>query len=191
LVGTTNYSIRYTYGCIIEIIAFSNSDWGGCESTRKSKSGYVVKVAGGPVTWATKSQATVALSSCEAELYALCEAVKEIMWLSQLLTELQISFSMPILRVDNKGAISLASKPSGHARSKHIEIRYFFVRDAVEAGKLGIYYISTVNNESDCLTKAVVPEILRRQVNFLLFCLPVQDIFAAIALLFHQGGALE
>eukprot|EP00462_Mataza_sp_D1_P017565 CAMPEP_0175175624 /NCGR_PEP_ID=MMETSP0087-20121206/33310_1 /TAXON_ID=136419 /ORGANISM="Unknown Unknown, Strain D1" /LENGTH=186 /DNA_ID=CAMNT_0016467263 /DNA_START=301 /DNA_END=857 /DNA_ORIENTATION=+ len=93
-------------------------------------------LANGPVAWQSKSQKTVALSSCEAELYALCEAAKEIMWLSQLLQELKVNFTVPTLHVDNQAAIALSTNPVNHQRTKHIDIRWFFVREAIEAGKL-------------------------------------------------------
>ena len=135
------YKRQHTKKLTIEV--YSDSDWASNPEDRRSRTGYVVLLADGPVAWQSKSQKTVALSSCEAELYALCEAAKEIMWLSQLLQELKVDFTVPTLHVDNQAAIALSTNPVNHQRTKHIDIKWFFVREAIEAGKLKVVYVNT------------------------------------------------
>ena len=119
----------------------------------------------------------MALSSCEAELYALCEAAKEIMWLSQLLQELKVEFTVPTLHVDNQAAIALSTNPVNHQRTKHIDIyyiRWFFVREAIEAGKLKVVYVNTADNRADFLTKSTVLAIHQRMTHLLLLVVPTE-----------------
>jgi len=103
-----------------------------------------------------KSQKTVALSSCEAELYALCEAAKEILWLSQKF-------------------IALSTNPVNHQRTKHIDIRWFFVREAIEAGKLKVVYVNTVVNRADFLTKSTVLAVHQKMTHLLLLVVPTAE----------------
>jgi hypothetical protein len=111
-------------------------------------------------------------------LYALAEAAKELLWLTGLLSELKLIFGVPVLYVDNQGAIALAKNPVAHQRSKHIEIRWFFVRDIINSNKLKLNYIPTESNRADILTKATSQQILARHV-----CELLVDL--------NHGGALE
>jgi hypothetical protein len=164
LAGTVERGITYSKSAGIKITAYCDSDWGNDPETRRSKTGYVIIVAGGVIAWQTKAQKSVALSSCEAELYALCEAVKEIMWLSSFLTELGVQFELPILHCDNRGAIALAQNPVGHQRSKHINIRYYFVREAIANGVLKVEYVATSENLADIFTKSTVAVVFSKHV---------------------------
>ena len=155
LSGSISYCITYFKTGVIRIVAYSDSDWAADTNNRRSKTGYVVFVAGGAVVWQTKSQKSVALSSCEAEYYAMTEAIKEILWLIFLLTELKIKFETPVLYVDNQGAIALAQNPVNHQRTKHIDIRFHFIREAIRSGKIIVEYVGTDENIADMLTKAL------------------------------------
>jgi hypothetical protein len=122
---------------------------------RKSVSGFLVCINGNPVSWSSRSQKTVALSSCEAEFLAISEALREALWLRHFLTEIDIGFISPItLRVDNQSAIKLAENPVHHQRSKHIDIRYFRVRHEVAKGTVKLVYVPTELNLADVFTKA-------------------------------------
>jgi hypothetical protein len=168
-----SYKRQHTKELAIEV--YSDSDWASNPEDRRSRTGYVVLLANGPVAWQSKSQKTVALSSCEAELYALCEAAKEIMWLSQLLQELKVNFTVPTLHVDNQAAIALSTNPVNHQRTKHIDIRWFFVREAIEAGKLKVVYVNTADNRADFLTKSTVLAIHRKMTYLLLLQVPTAE----------------
>ena len=162
LCGTVNRGIVFTKSKGLQIVTYCDSDWGNDPDTRRSKTGYVVTVAGGAAAWQTKSQKSVALSSCEAEFYALCEASKEVMWVSSFLTELGVKFDTPVIYCDNQGAAALARNPVGHQRSKHIDIRYFFIREAIANEVLKVDYVATTDNVADIFTKATVAVIFHK-----------------------------
>lgn len=166
LKGTLQRGITYYREGHVCIRAFSDSDWAGDVDTRRSRTGIVVFIASGPVIWQSRAQRTVALSSCEAEYMALTEAIKEIMWLRQFLGELDIPFNADIpLYIDNKAAIALAKNPVHHARSKHIDIRYKFIREIIETRLVTPVYVPTGENIADLFTKATTTATFRKLVD--------------------------
>ncbi|GLB42029.1 putative mitochondrial protein [Lyophyllum shimeji] len=133
---------------------FSDADWGNSPDDRRSISGYVCVASGGPVTWSSKKQPTVALSSMEAEYMALCHATREIIWLRSLVNELGLLGNQPTdLITDNQSAIKFADNPVFHARSKHIDIRHHFVRERIISNEIQIYHCVSADNKADILTK--------------------------------------
>jgi hypothetical protein len=153
LCGTLDYGI--TFGRDREsLMGYSDADWGGDRSTRRSTSGYVFMMCGGPISWCSKRQATVALSSCEAEYMALTQASKEAVWLQLLMQELGVqgTDSVKVL-VDNQGAIALAKNPEFHTRTKHIDIQYHYIRQEVEKGRIQLEFVESGRMLADCLTK--------------------------------------
>lgn len=139
------------------IKAFSDSDYAGDKSSRRSTSGMVIKFSNGPVIWKSKIQKCVAMSSMEAEYVAASETGKSILWIDRLLKEIgAINYtSVPTLYVDNQSAIKLIGNSVFHERSKHIEIKYHFLRNMVEQKSCRVEYISTNMQEADLLTKAL------------------------------------
>ncbi|CAI5721247.1 unnamed protein product [Peronospora destructor] len=134
--------------------------------TRRSTSGYAFMMNDGCISWRSKKQRTVALSSTEAEYMALTEAVQEAVWLKAFLCELGEMKSGEAVKVfeDNQGAIALAKNPEFHKRTKHIGIRYHFVREKVDDGEVVLQYCSTKEMKADMMTKpisAVQYELLR------------------------------
>ena len=111
-------------------------------------------MSGGAVSWLSHKQATVALSTTEAEYMPLGSAVQEAMWLCQLLSNLRYDMEMPMeILEDNQGAIAMARNPVGHKWSKHIDIRYNFIREAVQTGTISLTYCPTSNMLADIFTK--------------------------------------
>jgi hypothetical protein len=162
--------LRYIFSGSAKVVVegWCDSDWAGDVDTRRSKTAYVICVAGGPVVWQTKSQKTVALSSTEAEYIAMSEAVKEMLWIIHLLTEAKIPFETPILWADNQGAQALARNPVLHQRSKHIDIRHHFIRDVLKSGTMKSKFVESKNNWSDFGTKPVsVPTFTKCRENLL------------------------
>ena len=157
-----NAGIVYFKEGTVRIVAYSDSDWGADTNNRRSRTGYVVYVAGGAVVWQSKSQEPVALSSCEAEYYAMAEAIKEILWFINILTEMGITFETPILYVDNQGAIALSQNPVNHQRTKHIDIKWHFIRTIIQTGKIRIKYVGTDQNISDIFTKALAATLFSK-----------------------------
>jgi len=147
-------------------IGYSDADWAGDRTTRKSTSGYIFMMYGGPVSWSSKRQSTVALSTCEAEYIAMTQAAKEASWLRILLTELGVSKTEAVkIFVDNQGAIALAKNPEFHTRTKHIDIQYHYVRQEVENGRIQLGFIDTDSMLADCLTKPLSRIKLQRFIS--------------------------
>lgn len=152
--GTLDVVIEYKSSDRLGLLGYSDSDWGGDLESRRSMSGYVFKMANGPVSWSSKRQKTVALSSCEAEYMALTEATKEAVWMHGLLKELGLKgFETVTIRMDNQGAIALAKNPEFHARTKHIDICHHFIREVESRGLIHLDYIPTSDMTADRLTK--------------------------------------
>ena len=141
------------------MLGFSDSDWGNCQDTHRSVTGYVFQLGrGNTVTWQSKRQTTVALSSAEAETMAAVQASKEALWISHLLKQLQISVTLPIrIWVDNKSAIEILKNPVCLFRTKHMGIQTQFVRELVEDEILEFQYVPTAMQAADSLTKALTP----------------------------------
>ncbi|XP_003375210.1 copia protein [Trichinella spiralis] len=111
--------------------------------------------AGGAVLWHSQKQRSVALSTTEAEYVAASEAAKDMMWLMTLFAEVTEVKQKPILFVDNMGAVKLSKNPEFHKRSKHIDVRFHFVREKYNEGKIDIQHIDSENQKADILTKAL------------------------------------
>jgi hypothetical protein len=111
---------------------------------------------GGPISWRSKKQPVVSLSTTEAEYKAVVEAGQELMWLRTILSDLRIATNDPItIFNDNQGCISLATNPVFRARTKHIEIQYHWIREKLNDGKFKLIYKPTSNMTADCFTKSL------------------------------------
>jgi hypothetical protein len=123
--------------------------------SRKSTSGYLIKFAGGAVAWQSRLQKCVALSTTEAEFIAITEACKELLWLKKFLQELGFVQDKYVLFVDSQSVIHLGKNPTFHNRSKHIDVRYHWIRDVLDAKLLELAKVHTDDNGSDMMTKAL------------------------------------
>ncbi|KAH8415431.1 hypothetical protein KR222_010063, partial [Zaprionus bogoriensis] len=122
---------------------------------RKSYTGYAFIYAGAAVSWESRKQRTVALSTTEAEYMAIGDAAKEAIHLKLFLKEvLGVSYTVTILN-DNQGAGGLSRNPVFHSRTKHVDIRHHFIRDLIKAEEVNIKYVSTEEMQADVLTKAL------------------------------------
>jgi hypothetical protein len=138
------------------LIGYCDSDYAGDLETRRSTTGFVFKYRNSVIAWGSTRQATVATSTCEAEYMALTEAVKEAIWLRRILTELDKDYcGATQLYCDNQGALALADNPGKHKRTKHIDIRYHYVRETVDNGLIMLQHIGTNDQAADMLTKAL------------------------------------
>uniref|UniRef100_A0A803NKH7 Uncharacterized protein n=1 Tax=Cannabis sativa TaxID=3483 RepID=A0A803NKH7_CANSA len=154
LAGSIGHGLVFKSTNRLDIQGYTDANWAGCFDDRKSTSEYCIFFGGNLISWCSKKQTIVARSSTESEYRALALATAEIIWIQSLLTEICIHTpSPPIIWCGNLGAVSLASNPVFHARTKHIEVDLHFVRDGVIAKQLYIRYVETENQIVDLFTK--------------------------------------
>ncbi|XP_019172086.1 PREDICTED: uncharacterized protein LOC109167519 [Ipomoea nil] len=167
--GTLDYSLRLSPSSSTTIHAYSDFDWAGCPIDRKSTSGYAVYLGSNLVSWLSRKQRTVARSSTIAEYKALADVSAEVTWVVSLLRELGLHSGQPsTLWCDNLGATYLCANPVFHARTKHVEIDYHFVRDKVASGDIVVNFVSTKDQLADIFTKPLPGSrfaILRDKLN--------------------------
>jgi hypothetical protein len=150
---TLDYGLFYKLGSF-SVNAYCDSDWVGDPDDRRSTCGYGVYVGPNLISWSAKKQPIVSKSSTEAEYRCLALVTAEVYWLRMLLCELQISLeSAPIIWCDNVSALALASNPIFHARSKHIEVDYHFVREKVTNRDIILQHVPSSLQPADIFTK--------------------------------------
>ena len=154
LKGTIDLSLQYRCTENLEVSGYSDADWASDMDSRRSTTGNVFMIAGGAVSWLSQKQSTVALSTAESEYIALSSAAQETVWLRQLLADIGEHCSKAVtVWEDNQAAIGLTRNPIGHKRTKHIDIKYHFVREHVQDGTLLVKYCNTKDMLADILTK--------------------------------------
>lgn len=167
LKGTVNLALKYERSELGTLIGFSDADWAGDQDDRRSTTGNVFLLNGGAMSWLSKKQATVSLSTAEAEYVALSQAAQESTWLKRLLTDLGMSDGPTVILEDNQGAIAIVKNPVNHSRMKHIDIHYHYIRECVKNGQIQVQYCPTVDMKADILTKPLTRqrfEHLRREI---------------------------
>jgi hypothetical protein len=157
LQGTKDYQLVYKPSDCKELfVTYSDANHGGCKDSAKSTGGYVIMVGTGAVSWSSKLQSMVTLSTTEAEYIAAVEAGKEIVWMRSILQEFGYKFdSGSTLYMDNQSAINVSKNPEHHGRMKHLDLRHHWLRDKVEAGVIIPKHVGTGDMVADCLTKAL------------------------------------
>jgi Reverse transcriptase (RNA-dependent DNA polymerase) len=157
LKGTVNHRLVYRPSSSPEpFITYSDADHGGNPDNGRSTGGYVVKIGTGPVSWSSKLQTLVALSTTEAEHISAVEAGKEILWMREFMGELGYNVSGPsLLWMDNQSAIAVSKNPEHHGKMKHLSLRLFWLRDAVQGGLIAPKFVGTQNMAADIFTKAL------------------------------------
>jgi hypothetical protein len=156
--GTCNFRLTYkpNPSAPYPFHAYSDTDHGANFDNGRSTSAYVVKIGSGAVLWMSRLQSIVALSTTEAEFVAAASASQEVIWMRQLLGELGFDVSKPsLLLLDNQSAIQVARNPEHHGRMKHLDLRFYWLRNVVVAGQIVICYVPTVDMATDLLTKGL------------------------------------
>ena len=138
----------------------SDGDFATDKVKRVSVTGYVIYFMGIPVAWRSRGQKGVTLSTSEAEYVALSEVVKELKFITQVLETMKVNVKLPItVHVDNVGAIFMATNQTSSDRTKHVDVRYHFVREFIEDGVVKIKFVRSKENDADLFTKNVNGEL--------------------------------
>jgi hypothetical protein len=159
LQGTKDYKLTYgpsPDGSKELFTTYSDADHGGDKSTGKSTGAYVVKIGSGAISWKSKLQTIVTLSTTEAEYISAVNAGQEILWLRNIFQELGYTIKGPsTLFIDNQSAIAVAKNPEHHGRLKHLDLKYYWLREEVNSGKIAVQYCPTKLMPADQLTKSL------------------------------------
>ncbi|GMY30966.1 Integrase catalytic domain-containing protein [Fagus crenata] len=167
LLGTIDLGLWYPKSNSFDLISYSDADFAGCKIDRKSTSGTCHFLGHSLVSWFSKKQNSVALSTAEAEYVAAGSCCAQSLYIKQQLEDFKILFDHIPIRCDNTSAISLSKNPIQHSRTKHIEIRYHFIRDHVQKGDIELEFVSTDSQWADILTKPLIEErfcTIRREI---------------------------
>ena len=154
--GTRDVCICFgSKGTCVE--GYTDADYAGDMDKRRSTSGYVFMFTGGAVSWQFWLQDCASMSTTEAEYIAMSEACKEAIWLARLVRDLGITVEMPTLHCDSQSAIMLAKNLVFHAKTKHIDVKYRFIRDMLEDKFMELLKVHTDDNPANLLTKGLPP----------------------------------
>ena len=174
LKGTPGRGLMFIKRDSLQIEVYTDADWAGSTTDRRSTSGYCTFVGGNLVTWRSKKQSVVAQSSAKTEFRSLAHGICEAMWIKRLIEDLKISVSLPMkIYCDNKAAISIAHNPILHDRTKHIEVDKHFIKEKIESGLICVPYVPTTQQTADILTKG----LYKKQFEFLVSKLAMEDIY--------------
>jgi hypothetical protein len=155
--GTVHHGLQLHKVSTHNLLAYSDADWAGCPDTRRSTTGYAIFLGANLISWSSKKQSTVSHSSAEAEYRSLIVATTDVVWLIQLLRDLQVPLpAPPRILCDNQSAIFMAVNPVTRPRSKHIAIDYHFVRELIANGSLKIDFVPSHLQLADSITKGVI-----------------------------------
>ena len=168
--GTRFLGLTFVRGSGLGLDAYSDADYADKANDRRSVSGTVITLGGAAVSWASSTQRCVTLSTAEAEYVALGEGVKEALFTGAVLSFICPELSGSCVRVfeDNQGAIALAQNPLSSARSKHIDVRFHFVRELLRAKKIDIQFVASKDQHADILTKSLAATPFKSHRRFLL-----------------------
>ena len=154
LKGQPLLGLWYPVGGDLDLVAFTDSDYGGCNFDRKSTSGGCQFLGGRIVSWQCKKQTSVAQSTCEAEYMAAGSCCSQVLWIQQQLRDYGLNLSNTPIKIDNQSAISITNNHVKHSKTKHIDIRYHFIRDCAEKNLITLEKVLTDDNLTDLYTKA-------------------------------------
>lgn len=153
--GTLDLKLKYQRDPLAKVlVGYADADWAGDKNDRKSVSGYVFKVFGNVVSWSSRKQSTVSLSSTEAEYVSLAQGACEAIWLRNLLHDLGIDCNGPVtIFEDNTSCIKIAEAPRDHRKMKHVDVKYNFIRDEIVAKTIKVEYLQSSEQTADIMTK--------------------------------------
>ena len=164
--GTPGKGLLFSKNGISDIEGYTDADWVGDQSTRRSTLGYFTFVEGNLVTWRSKKQKVVARSSAEAEFRGMAYGLCELLWIKSILKDLGIDNANPMkLYCDNKAAIEIAQNPVQHDRTKHVEVDRHFIKEKLDQKIIQFPFVKSESQLADILTKAVAGKVFHDMVN--------------------------
>ncbi|GJW17413.1 retrovirus-related pol polyprotein from transposon TNT 1-94 [Tanacetum coccineum] len=162
---TVHRGLWYPKDSSIALTAFADADHAGCQDTRRSTSGSIQLLGDRLVSWSSKRQKSAAISSTKAEYIALSGCCAQVLWMRSQLTDYGFGFNKIPMYCDNKSAIALCCNNVQHSRSKHIDIRFHFIKEHVENGVIKLYFVNTEYQLADIFTKALGRERIEFLIN--------------------------
>lgn len=175
LKGAPGKGVLYADYGHTSVEAFSDADWAGSPSDRRSTTGFCVFVGGNLVSWKSKKQSVVARSSAESEYRAMAHVTSEIVWVHNILREVGVEVQLPVsLWCDNRAAIHITNNPVFHERTKHIEVDCHFIREKVQQGLISAVHVRSADQLADVFTKSLG----KSRVEYICNKLGMVDIYA-------------
>src|ERR1051325_6315940 len=153
--GTYNYGMLYSHGCDPILSGYCDADWAGSVDDKKSTSGGCFFLGNNLISWFSKKQNCVSLSTTEAEYIAAGSSCSQMVWMKQMLTEYNVTQDVMTLYCDNLSAINISKNPIQHSRTKHIDLRHHFIKDLVEEKVTKLEHVATELQLTDIFTKAL------------------------------------
>jgi hypothetical protein len=185
--STPKLGITYHRGPA-SLVGYTDSNWAGNIDNARSTTGYIFYLANGPISWKSKEQKTVALSSTEAEYMSLTAAAQEALHLRSLLPIIGVDTTLPtVIYEDNEGALQLANNPVHHDRTKHIHIKHHFIRDTIATKQISVLRVVTKDNVADMLTKAVTSTVYDHLIGCFMGSIPCHPLSFDNSSHFHES----
>lgn len=157
--GTASHGIKFSMNSNVRLSVYSDADFAADIGSRRSRSGTHVMMGSAPISWYSQKQQTVSLSTTEAEYIAGSESIRELIWLQLLFSEISpLNKNVPLLLVDNQSAIKLMKNSENHKRSKHIDVKYHFIREKFNNGFFNLQFVPSADQIADILTKPLPKE---------------------------------
>jgi hypothetical protein len=155
----------------VDVCAYADADWANNKDDRRSVTGWVAKINGDPISWSSKKQRTVALSTCEAELYAEAAAIQEVLWLRGIVKELGLRTDLgSVIHGDNQSAIAVSKNGVKGERTKHVDVKYHFITETVDRGDVQLRWVPSGEQHADIFTKALPVPIFEQLRDQLMMC---------------------